>query len=64
MFQVRAPGVYFLSQEDVYLSVSLFGNSQRTRLLSAVFPLCVQQDLVFDKVREGGGVIIWEGYEF
>ncbi|XP_022313610.2 spermatogenesis associated 6-like protein [Crassostrea virginica] len=46
---VRAPGVYFLSQEDVYLSVSLFGNSQRTRLLSAVFPLCVQQDLVFDK---------------
>lgn len=46
---VRAPGVYFLSQEDVYLSISLFGHNKRTRLLTATFPLYVQQELVFDK---------------
>lgn len=46
---VKAPGVYFLSREDVYLSVSLFGHNKRTRLMTADFPLYVQQELVFDK---------------
>lgn len=55
--------MYFLSREDVYLSVSLFGHNKRTRLLTADFPLYVQQELVFDKVLPrgvvgGGGYLI------
>lgn len=53
---MKAPGVYFLSREDVYLSVSLFGHNKRTRLLTADFPLYVQQELVFDKVLPRGVV--------
>ncbi|XP_048764448.2 spermatogenesis-associated protein 6-like [Ostrea edulis] len=46
---VRAPGVYFMSREDVYLSVSLFGQNKSTRLQIADFPMYIQQDLLFDK---------------
>ncbi|XP_062572670.1 spermatogenesis-associated protein 6-like [Saccostrea cucullata] len=53
---VRAPGVYFLSREDVCLSVSLFGQNKSTRLLTSTFPLYIQQDLVFDKTYYTSGL--------
>lgn len=61
ILQVKAPGVYFLSREDVYLSVSLFGHNKRTRLMTADFPLYVQQELVFDKVLPRDVVCVWGG---
>ncbi|XP_061165971.1 spermatogenesis-associated protein 6-like [Saccostrea echinata] len=53
---VKAPGVYFLSREDVCLSVSLFGQNKSTRLLTSTFPLYIQQDLVFDKTYYTSGL--------
>ncbi|XP_076462970.1 spermatogenesis-associated protein 6-like isoform X2 [Babylonia areolata] len=47
--KVTAPGVWLPSQEDVYLSVSLFGQYQTTRLLLSVFPLLVHEKLRFEK---------------
>ncbi|KAL8600742.1 hypothetical protein ACOMHN_057330 [Nucella lapillus] len=47
--EVTAPGVWLPSREDVYLSVSLFGQYQTTRRLVSVFPLAVYEAFRFEK---------------
>ncbi|XP_021373427.1 spermatogenesis-associated protein 6-like isoform X3 [Mizuhopecten yessoensis] len=46
---VTAPGVWLSSREDVYLSISMFGEYRTTNLVPSIFPLFIKEDLVFDK---------------
>ncbi|XP_070195407.1 spermatogenesis-associated protein 6-like isoform X3 [Littorina saxatilis] len=46
---VSAPGVWLPSKEDVYISVSMFGQYRNTRLLTSVFPLLIHEKFYFEK---------------
>ncbi|XP_071182093.1 spermatogenesis associated 6-like protein isoform X6 [Mytilus edulis] len=46
---VSAPGVWLSSREDVYLSISLFGQYRNTNLVPSIFPLLFKEDFVFEK---------------
>ncbi|XP_061166074.1 spermatogenesis-associated protein 6-like isoform X3 [Saccostrea echinata] len=46
---VTAPGVWLPSREDVYVSISLFGQYKNTCLLESVFPLIIREDFTFEK---------------
>ncbi|KAK3090051.1 hypothetical protein FSP39_008825 [Pinctada imbricata] len=46
---VTAPGVWLPSREDVYLSISLFGQYRNTNLIMSVFPLFMKEDFRFEK---------------
>ncbi|CAC5399163.1 SPATA6 [Mytilus coruscus] len=46
---VSAPGVWLSSREDVYLSISLFGQYRNTSLVPSIFPLLFKEDFVFEK---------------
>lgn len=46
---VSAPGVWLPSKEDVYLSVSMFGQYRNSRLLSSIFPLLIHEKFRFEK---------------
>jgi hypothetical protein len=48
--QVSAPGVWLSSREDVYVSISLFGQYRNTNLVPSIFPLLIKEDFVFEKV--------------
>nr|XP_034315103.1 spermatogenesis-associated protein 6 isoform X6 [Crassostrea gigas] len=46
---VTAPGVWLPSREDVYVSISLFGQYRNTCLVESVFPLIIREDFTFEK---------------
>ncbi|XP_048760715.1 spermatogenesis-associated protein 6-like isoform X3 [Ostrea edulis] len=46
---VTAPGVWLPSREDIYVSVSLFGQYRNTCLVESVFPLIIREDFTFEK---------------
>lgn len=46
---VSAPGVWLPSKEDVYLSISMFGQYRNTRCLTSVFPLIIHEKFRFEK---------------
>lgn len=46
---VSAPGVWLSSREDVYVSISLFGQYRNTNLVPSIFPLLIKEDFVFEK---------------
>lgn len=46
---VSAPGVWLPSKEDVYLSVSMFGQYRNSRLLTSIFPLLIHEKFRFEK---------------
>ncbi|XP_062572659.1 spermatogenesis-associated protein 6-like isoform X1 [Saccostrea cucullata] len=46
---VTAPGVWLPSREDVYVSISLFGQYKNTCLVESVFPLIIREDFTFEK---------------
>ncbi|KAK3607373.1 hypothetical protein CHS0354_035712 [Potamilus streckersoni] len=47
--RVSAPGVWLPSREDVYLSISLFGQYRNTRTVISVFPLILHEHFRFEK---------------
>lgn len=47
---MSAPGVWLPSKEDVYLSISMFGQYRNTRCLTSVFPLIIHEKFRFEKV--------------
>ena len=49
-FQVAAPGVWLPRRGDVYLSVTMFGQTGTTRLVDSIFPLCLYENFRFEKV--------------
>lgn len=51
--RISAPGVWLPSGEDVYLSISLFGQEQETRPVRAEFPLIIQERFRFEKTFYG-----------
>ncbi|XP_078318610.1 spermatogenesis-associated protein 6-like isoform X3 [Crassostrea virginica] len=46
---VTAPGVWLPSREEVYVSISLFGQYKNTCLVESVFPLIIREDFTFEK---------------
>ncbi|XP_045157510.2 spermatogenesis-associated protein 6-like isoform X10 [Mercenaria mercenaria] len=47
--RVSAPGVWLPSREDVYVSISVFGQYRNTRNLTSIFPLILHEPFRFEK---------------
>ncbi|MBN3291617.1 SPAT6 protein, partial [Polypterus senegalus] len=47
---VTCPGVFLQDKDDVYLSVSLFGQYKKSKCLRPVFPLLLHEKMTFKKV--------------
>jgi hypothetical protein len=47
---VTSPGTWLVKRDDIYLSVTLFGQVRQTHLTSSIFPLLFHEKLKFDKV--------------
>lgn len=47
---VSCPGVRLYSNNEVYMSICLFGHYRRTRLAEPVFPILFQQRFKFEKI--------------
>lgn len=47
--RVAAPGVWLPRRGDVYLSVTMFGQTGRTRLVDSIFPVCFYENFRFEK---------------
>ena len=48
--QITCPGVMLPSQQDIYLSVRIMDQFQKTHCVPAVFPLLFHKNMVFTKV--------------
>ncbi|KAL5015816.1 hypothetical protein ScPMuIL_005405 [Solemya velum] len=46
---ITAPGVWLPNREDLYLSISLFGQYKNTRLAPSVFPVFFNEQFKFEK---------------
>ncbi|NXF94967.1 SPAT6 protein, partial [Eubucco bourcierii] len=46
---ITCPGVLLKDKEELYLSVSVFGQYKKTQRVPAAFPLIFQEKLVFEK---------------
>ncbi|NXY46800.1 SPAT6 protein, partial [Ceuthmochares aereus] len=49
LLQITCPGVLLKDKEELYLSVSVLGQSKKTQCVPAAFPLFFQEKLVFEK---------------
>lgn len=47
---VTSPGTWLVKRDDLYVSVTLFGQVRRTCCVSAIFPLIFHEKFKFDKV--------------
>ncbi|KAM3937691.1 spermatogenesis associated 6-like protein [Leptodactylus fuscus] len=47
---VTCPGVFLPDKDDIFLNVSILGQSKETRCLAAVFPLLFHEKMRFEKV--------------
>lgn len=50
ILQVSCPGVWLRSNNEIYLTICLFGKYQRTSLIEPVFPLVVMERFKFEKI--------------
>ncbi|KAG8595622.1 hypothetical protein GDO81_001577, partial [Engystomops pustulosus] len=46
---VTCPGVFLPDKDDIFLNVSILGQSKETRCLPAVFPILFHEKMRFEK---------------
>ncbi|PAA70425.1 hypothetical protein BOX15_Mlig017795g1, partial [Macrostomum lignano] len=47
---VASPGAWLPNRDPLYLTVEMFGQAKRTRLVDPAFPLCLHERFVFEKL--------------